>query len=144
MIFRLLADAVVVIHLAYVLFVVFALVAILLGAALGWQWIRNFWFRIVHLLMIGVVVVQSVLGATCPLTTLENSLRRGAGQADYAASFIGHWAHELLFIEATAWQFTVAYCTFGGLVLLALLLAPPRLPKRGNSKDSDTPADDEE
>jgi hypothetical protein len=141
MIYRVLADAVVVIHLAYVLFVVFALVAILLGAMFGWRWTRNFWFRIVHLLMIGIVVVQAVLGVMCPLTTLENGLRRSAGQADYAASFIGHWAHELLFIDAEPWQFTVAYCTFGGLVLLALLSAPPRLPGHRDSDAGDARAD---
>lgn len=141
MIYRVLADAVVVIHLAYVLFVVFALVAILLGAVLGWRWTRNFWFRLVHLLMIGAVVVQAVLGVMCPLTTLENGLRKSAGEGDYAGSFIGHWAHELLFIEAEPWHFTVAYCTFGGLVLLALLLAPPRLPGRGDNAASETQTD---
>jgi hypothetical protein len=91
--------------------------------------------------MIGGVVVQAVLAIECPLTTLENALKRRGGEADYAGSFIGHWAHELLFIEADPWQFTVAYCTFGGLVLLALLLAPPRLPGRRDSKASDTQAD---
>ena len=41
MIYRVLADLVVVVHLAYVLFVIFALVAILLGAVLGWRWTRE-------------------------------------------------------------------------------------------------------
>jgi len=88
-----------------------------------------------------VVVAQAVMSIECPLTTLEHGLRKSAGTADYAGSFIGHWAHELLFIEAEPWQFTVAYCTFGGLVLLTLLLVPPRMPGRRDSAASDAQAD---
>ncbi|MEZ6069812.1 MAG: DUF2784 domain-containing protein [Pirellulales bacterium] len=138
MFYRMMADAVVVTHLAYVLFVVLALMAILVGWLRGWHWTRNFWFRLVHLLMIAVVVAESLLGITCPLTTLEQNLRRSAGEAPHAGSFVGRWAHELLFIEAEPWQFTVAYCVFGGAVVLALVLAPPRLPGRKKNPTDNT------
>ena len=72
-----LADVLVVIHAVWVGVVVFGLLAVLIGAWLGWQWIRDFWFRIVHLGMIGVVVFEAVLGIPCPLTTWEAGLRRG-------------------------------------------------------------------
>ena len=45
MIYRILADVVAVLHLGYVVFVVLGLLVILLGRALGWEWIRNRWFR---------------------------------------------------------------------------------------------------
>ncbi len=67
---KLLADLIVVFHAAYVSFVVFGLVAILIGAALRWEWVRNFWFRASHLTMIGIVVLEALFGITCPLTAL--------------------------------------------------------------------------
>jgi hypothetical protein len=125
-IYRIVADVVVLVHLTYVAFVVLAALAILVGMVFHWQWVRNFWFRAIHLAMVAVVVIQSVLGILCPLTTLENYLRRQAGAADYPGSFVGYWAHELVFIDAPPWAFTVVYCLFGSLVLGAIFLVPPR------------------
>jgi hypothetical protein len=127
-IYRFLADVVVVVHAAYIAFVVFGLLAILVGLALRWKWVRNFWFRTIHFLMIAVVVVQAVGGILCPLTTLEKHLRLKGGEATYTGSFIGHWVHELIFYRGPPWVFTVCYCAFGAVVLLTLYLAPPRWP----------------
>ena len=130
------ADIVVVFHFSYVLFILVGLACILLGRILGWQWIRNPWFRLLHLATIGIVVVESLLAITCPLTTLENYLRGLAGQTVRDGSFVGRVAHDLLFIEATPAMFQLLYCGFGGLVLLTLLLIPPRL---GKSQRQGTP-----
>ena len=100
----------------------------LIGVALGWGWVRNFWFRAVHVLAIGIVVVQALAGVLCPLTTLENHLRERAGEATYAGSFVGHWVHELIFYEASPSVFTVSYCLFGAAVVATMLLAPPKWP----------------
>lgn len=132
-IYSILADLVVVVHAAYVGFVVLAMVAILLGIAMRWRWVRNFWFRAIHLGMIAVVVVQALVGVICPLTSLENYLRTKAGEATYAGSFIGHWAHELIFYNIPASAFTSIYCAFGAAVLATLLLAPPRWPWKGRT-----------
>ncbi|MCA9205881.1 MAG: DUF2784 domain-containing protein, partial [Planctomycetales bacterium] len=99
-IYRLLADAVVTLHIAYVLFVILGLLVVLVGRLLHWTWIRNPWFRFVHLAMIGIVVVESWLKITCPLTTLEDWLRLQAGETVTDGSFIGRWMHDLLFLEA--------------------------------------------
>jgi len=45
----LLADIVLVVHFAFVLFVVGGLVLIWIGVVLRWAWVRNFWFRVAHL-----------------------------------------------------------------------------------------------
>lgn len=121
-----LADVVVFVHAAYVSFVVLGLVAILIGCVLRWRWVRNLWFRVVHLVMIGVVVVESLLDITCPLTTLENNLRRTAGETARGESFVGRWVHDLLFYDAPPWAFTVAYCLFGAIVLATFVIAPPK------------------
>ncbi len=124
--YRFLADVVVIAHLAFVAFVILALLCIVIGAWFGWQWVRNLWFRLIHVGMVAVVVIQSILGIACPLTTLEKHLRLRADEAVYPGSFLGHWAHELLFFDAPPWVFTVIYCLFGSLVLVSLFVAPPR------------------
>lgn len=134
-IYRFWADVVVVAHAAYVGFVLGGFLAILLGILFRWNWIQNFWFRAVHLLMIGIVVVESLLNIVCPLTTLENDLRAKAGEAAvYPGSFIGRWVHSILFYDAPNWVLTLGYCLFGLLVLGALVVKPPRWPwaKRGH------------
>ena len=129
LIYRILADVVVVVHATYVGFLVFGLLAILLGIALGWRWVRSFWFRAIHLAMIGGVVALSVAGLTCPITLLEKHLRTVGGDEPYPGSFIGHWVHELLMIDnVQPWVFAVCYSLFGTAVLLTMVLAPPRWP----------------
>jgi uncharacterized protein DUF2784 len=129
LIYRILADVVVVFHAMYVGFVVLGMLAILLGVALGWHWVRSFWFRIIHLAMIGGVVFLSVTGITCPITVWEKHLRDMGGDEPYPGSFIGYWVHELLMIEnVEPWVFAVCYSLFGAAVFLALVLAPPRWP----------------
>lgn len=128
--YRILADFVVTLHLTYVLFVLVGLLLILLGIPMKWKWVRNFWFRVTHLTMIGIVVVEALLSITCPLTTLENYLRTQAGESVRSGSFIGKLAHDLLFYQLPPNFFTPLYCAFGAAVVLAFALAPPRMPKR--------------
>lgn len=127
MFYRILADLIVILHFAYVAFVVLGLLLTIVGWWCQWQWIRNRWFRGVHLLMILVVVWEAWAGITCPLTTWEQSLRRRAGQETYQGDFIANWFHDAMFFEAPPWVFTVAYTSFAVAVLAMLWLAPPRL-----------------
>ncbi len=127
---RVLADAVVIIHAAYVVFVVFGLAAILIGVALEWDWVRGFCFRLTHLVAIALVCLEAILGVMCPLTTLEGWLRARAGQARYPGDFIGYWAHRLIFYDAPPWIFTALYAAFTILVAAAFWLAPPKWPHR--------------
>jgi hypothetical protein len=121
-----LADAVLLVHFTIVLFVVAGLLLIAVGNVLNWKWVNGWWFRALHLLAIGIVVVESWLGIECPLTTLENWLRIQAGQGDYLGSFIQHWVHGILFYRAPPWVFTVAYTLFGLAVVGAWWRWPPR------------------
>ncbi len=129
-VYRVLADAVVVLHFAYVAFVVVGMLAILVGLALGWRWVRNFWFRIIHFLTIAVVVAESRCGILCPLTDWEDRLRELAGDGTEPTSFIGRWMNKLLFIDVSPSVLSVCYCVFGLAVLLTLIFAPPRWPQR--------------
>jgi hypothetical protein len=122
---KVLADLIVVTHAAYVSFIVLGLALILVGVALRWRWVRNTWFRTIHLLAIGIVVAETLAGIPCPLTVWERQLRQVAGQVGYRGDFIGYWVHHLLFFRAEPWVFTLVYMLFGMAVLAAFLLAPP-------------------
>ncbi len=124
--YRLAADSLLVLHVSFVVFVVAGLALILSGAALGWSWIRNPWFRTAHLIGIAVVVLQAWLGRICPLTIWEMALRQKAGDATYAGSFITHWLQELLYYEAPMWVFAVCYTLFGALVAASWYWIRPR------------------
>ncbi len=115
--YSVLADAILIVHVAFVGFVVLGLTAIYLGHFRGWSWVRNFWFRAAHLVAISIVVVQSWAGIVCPLTDWEMALRARAGAETYAGSFIQHWLHALLYFDAPDWVFIVVYTLFGALVL---------------------------
>ncbi len=126
-----LADLLLVIHFAFVVFVVAGLVAIWLGWFRGWAFVRNFWFRALHLLAIGVVAAESLGRFVCPLTTWEDGLRQMAGgQQRYAGSFIQHWLHRLLFFDFSERVFTIAYVAFLLAVALSSWWIPPRWPRR--------------
>lgn len=124
--FRIAADLVVVLHMAYVLVVVFGLPAIGWGIARKQEWVRNIWLRGGHLAMIVIVVGEAWAGMTCPLTTWEHQLREAAGQQSYRGAFLANLVHDWLFYDAEPWVFSILYTLFGLLVVGTFVLAPPR------------------
>ena len=133
--YALLADAVLTLHVAVVLFVVGGLVLIIVGNLRGWRYVNALWFRGLHLLAIAVVVAEAWLGWTCPLTTLEIWLRTQAGAAGIGSmagseSFVGYWLQRLLYYSAPPWVFVLAYTAFGLLVALAWFWFPPEYGRR--------------
>jgi hypothetical protein len=119
------ADAVLLLHFLFVVYVVLGLVLILAGGLLRWSWVRNWWFRISHLAAIGVVVLQAWFGMICPLTTMEMSLRREAGDTTYSGAFIAHWLDAILYYQAPAWVFALCYTVFGAVVVMSWIWVRP-------------------
>ncbi len=122
----LLADGVLLLHAALVVFVVAGPLLVMLGAARAWFWTAQRGWRRLHLLAIAIVVVEAWLGIECPLTTLEAWLRLQAGQPLHGQGFIAHWVGRLLFYEAPAWVFTLVYSGFALLVAWTWWRWPPR------------------
>ena len=87
MIYRIAADAVVLLHLGFIFFVV-------LGGLLVF-WRR--WVALLHLPAVGWAVFLELTGAICPLTPLENSLRRLAGAQGYEGGFIEHYLVPIIY-----------------------------------------------
>jgi hypothetical protein len=125
MLFRYAADLVLLLHASLVLFSVIGLALIVAGKLRGWKWVRNYWFRSIHLLTIGIVAAQSWFGVICPLTTLEMALRTRAGDTSYQGAFIAHWVETLLYWHAPAWVFTLVYTIFAALVAGSWFWVPP-------------------
>ena len=123
--YRLLADAVLLLHFAIVLFVVGGLLLIVAGNLLRWRWVNGWPFRVAHLAAIAFVVAEAWTGITCPLTTLESALRQRAGAGGYDAGFVEHWIQRLLFYQAPGWIFTMAYTLFALAVVAAWWIFPP-------------------
>ena len=117
-----LADVLLFVHFGIAAFIVGGLIVVWPGAALGWRWTKNPWFRYLHLAAIVFVAAEALIGMACPLTVLEDALR-GSAQPD---SFVARWVRQLLFYEAPEWVFTAAYAAWTAATLVTLALVPPR------------------
>jgi hypothetical protein len=88
--YRLLADLTLVLHAVFVAFV-------MLGALLVLRWPRLAW---IHLPAVLWGAGIEFLGGICPLTPLENHLRRLAGGHGYAGGFVEHYVVPILYPDA--------------------------------------------
>jgi hypothetical protein len=123
------ADVILVVHFLIVLFNVGGLLVVWIGAGLGWRWVRNPWFRYLHLGAIAFVAAEALLGMMCPLTVWEDMLRGGVR----AESFVGRGVRYLLYYDAPEWVFTVAYVAWTAATLVTLKWVPPRLSRAAPS-----------
>ncbi|HYE66737.1 MAG TPA: DUF2784 domain-containing protein [Pyrinomonadaceae bacterium] len=109
MIYRVLADLVLVTHFAFAVFTV-------LGGLLILRWRALLW---VHLASVFWGVVIQWMNWTCPLTPLESRLREAGGEAGYRGGFIEHYLSLILYPESL----TIELRYLLGLVLIAVNLA---------------------
>ena len=106
--FGALADLIVVLHLAFVVFVI-------AGGLLAARWPRLAWL---HLPAAAWGAWIEIAGRVCPLTPLENWLRRRSGGAGYESDFVEHYVLPVLYpaglTRETQWW-------LGGLVVVVNL-----------------------
>lgn len=117
----LLADAILVVHVLFVAFVVGGLGFIWIGAWRNWSAVRNFRFRITHLAAIAFVAFESIIGIACPLTVWEDALRGNASDG----GLIAGWLRRLLYYDFPPQVFIVSYVAFALTVLATFFLIPP-------------------
>jgi hypothetical protein len=110
MFYSLLADAVVVFHLLFILFVMLG--AVLVLHRLAWVWL--------HLPAVAWGMAVEFLHLYCPLTPLENALRIKAGAAGYRGDFVGHYLIALIYPAGLTPQIQVG---LGAVVLTINLVA---------------------
>ena len=109
MLHRLLADGLVLIHGLWLVFVVG-------GALLAIRWPRVAW---VHIPAVVWGVLIELQGWVCPLTPLENELRRMGGQAGYAGGFIERYVTGFVYPAGLTREIQIAL----GVALLVLNVA---------------------
>jgi hypothetical protein len=116
-----LADLVLLVHFAFVLFVMGGLALIWIGAIMRWAWVRNFWLRVAHLGAILFVAGEALVGVWCPLTVWEDALRGVHGEK----SFVARWIHRVMFYDFPEWVFTAAYVLFALVVVASWRFVRP-------------------
>ena len=116
------ANIILIIHFIIAIFIGASLILIPLGGFLEWSWVRIRLFRQIHAGLIVFVMVESLLGVTCPLTTLESYLR----QSQPPESFIGHWLNKVLYWDLPNIFFLVLYTSCVAWTFALWLAVPPR------------------
>ncbi|MGO1768034.1 hypothetical protein CAP48_18525 [Advenella sp. S44] len=125
MIYRVLADLVLVIHFAFILFAIF-------GGLLVLYRLRIIWLHVPALVW-GATIVG--VGAICPLTPLEGMLRDMAGEQTYAGSFLEHYL--LLAIYPPGLTREVQVLLAAGLIILNVVIYLLVLRRYGKRKTPD-------
>jgi hypothetical protein len=121
------ADLILLVHALVVFFLVGSLPVIWLGYFRDWKFVRNFAFRISHVLLMAFVAAEALVGFVCPLTTWENDWLVKAGETPrYERGYIAHWVHRLVFYDVDERVFTLAYVLYLALVVLTFIWVRPR------------------
>ena len=81
-----LANLVLLVHFGLSVFISLDFIIIPFGYKLGWTWTQNWNLRVFHLLIMGVITLETAVGLTCPSTILENSLRG----SNHSATSVGY------------------------------------------------------
>ncbi len=70
-----LADIILILHFLVVIFITVGFLLIPIGYYYDWSWIKNFKLRLFHFGLMFIVTFETLVGITCPLTSIENYLR---------------------------------------------------------------------
>jgi hypothetical protein len=122
-----LAALVLALHVGIILFNLFGLVVIPLGAWRGWRFVRIFWWRALHLAILGIVALQAVLQRACFLTLWQSDLLARAGETASREPLIERWIERLIFWPLPRWFFVLLYVAVCVYALALWRLVPPDL-----------------
>ena len=122
---RLIADIILIFHFSIVIFITFGFFLIPVGYKLNWVWVQNIKFRICHCGIMIFVTLETLLGITCPLTLIENSLR-GISES---TSFISYWIYQIIYWDLPSQFFIILYCVVLVWTFLLWKFFPPIIKK---------------
>lgn len=106
MLYRALADVVLLFHLAFIIFVV-------LGSLLVWRFPRLAWLHLPAVMWAGLIEMS---GRVCPLTPLENHLRQLSGEAGYHGGFVEHYLLPIIYPHALSREMQIGL----GIAVIAI------------------------
>ena len=118
-----LADIVLILHFFIVIFITVGFFLIPLGYYYNWNWIKSLKLRLFHCGLMFLVTFETLVGITCPLTSIENNLR---GMSN-SKSFISFWIEKIIYWDFPTKFFIFLYFIFLGWTLLMWKIYPPKL-----------------
>lgn len=130
MIYKILADTIVVIHFIWILFMLAGFILTVIGF-----WQKRFFdrwvFRTIHLFGILYVSLLALMGKYCPLTILENILRRKYSPfLSYPGSFIIHYLERLVYPEVNPLIILIPTTFIALFTISVFIIKPPKKIRR--------------
>lgn len=121
-----LAQAVLAVHMAIAAFIVLGTIAIPLGARFGWVIVRMFWWRLAHLIAMGAVALQKLLGDSCFLSVWERHLVDIASEIPHRPPTFQSFGEHVLYWNLPLWFLSVLYSLMFVFVAIMWFVVPPR------------------
>ena len=118
----LLADIILILHFLVVIFITVGFLLVPIGYYYDWSWIKNFKLRLVHCGLMFLVTFETLIGITCPLTSIENYLRG----KNNSKSFISFWIEKIIYWDFPTSFFMFLYFVFLGWTFLMWKIYPPK------------------
>jgi hypothetical protein len=118
------ALSILLLHVAVIAFNVAGCVLVPIGAWRGWRWVREFWWRLAHLLGLAVVALQALFGRACFLTIWQGDLSGSV----HVQPLIAGWIDRLIYWPLPLWVFALAYGAVFAYVVALWVWVRPRRP----------------
>jgi hypothetical protein len=118
-------QAVLAVHVTVILFNVFGLVAVPIGAICNWRFVHIRWWRVLYLLSLAAVAAQALTGRACFLTIWQNDL---TARAQPATPLIVRWIDQLVYWRLPIWMFAALYVLVFAYALALLWVVRPQRP----------------
>lgn len=131
-----LAQVVLAVHIVVAGFIVFGLVAIPLGARIGWPFVYIFWWRTLHLAAMGIVALQKLLGSACFLSVWEFRLVDIASEVPHRIPAFQSFGEHVLYWNLPLWFFAWLYAALFVFAIVLWLRVPPRTTKKRTSRSA--------
>jgi hypothetical protein len=119
----LLAEVVLAAHVGVILFNVFGLIVVPIGAARGWRFVHIAWWRVLHVALLAAVAAQALASRACFLTLWQSDL---AGFAARPTPLIESWVDRLIYWKLPIWIFAALYTIVFVYAVALLWLVPLR------------------
>ena len=115
------SEIILLLHLLIFLFITLSFILIPIGYFQKWEWVKNKYYRSIHLILMGIISIETILGFMCPLTILENYFRDDI-KVDNKLTEI---AHQILYWDLPNYQFIILYIlSFSYLIFLWFFFKP--------------------
>ena len=99
------SEIVLLFHFCIFLFMILSFFLIPLGYYQKWELVKNKYYRLIHLVLMGIIFIETILGFMCPLTILESFLRNDIEINNKITQII----HQIMYCDLPTYQFIILY-----------------------------------